>query len=436
MTGTTNTDLREPVILSLLGVTRNTDNYGVRVLLSSAVDLLSSSYPDANIVLLDYGRESKIWREQTPAGAKTVRLINLRFSWRILLPNNIFRLLFSVLLSRMLPGVVRTRLWPRNPWLHDVLSASVHFSLAGGDSFSDIYGLRRFVYVSLPQILVLLMQRPLVLLPQTYGPFGGFLSRWIARWILRRAHLVCSRDAEGVKTVRDLFREEAPEVVVVPDLGFSMAAESLDEQSRNAVSMLRKNAPLIGLNISSLLWMGGYTGDNMFGLKESFPSLIRSLVEYLVKELGARVMLVPHVCGGESSQEDERRICRIFQAEQQCRFPKDIVYLDHTLNHRQMKGLIGQCDVFIGARMHACIAAASQEVPTVCLAYSAKFAGVMKWIHSGVRVMDLRRVGSADVADVCGDVFRNREKLRNELHQAVPPLIDAIRENISGVLSI
>jgi len=77
-------------------------------------------------------------------------------------------------------------------WVSKILASKVHLSIAGGDSFSDIYGLRRFIYVALPQILVLLLGKPLVLLPQTYGPLKGRCSRMIARFIFRRAALICS----------------------------------------------------------------------------------------------------------------------------------------------------------------------------------------------------------------------------------------------------
>ncbi len=433
MTGTANTESGGPVTLSLLGVTRKTDNYGVRVLLSSAIDLLSSVHPGAEIILLDYGRESQSWREQTPAGERTVRLVNLRFSWRFFLPNNIFRLLFIVLLSRALPEAIRHRLWSKNPWLREVLSASAHFSLAGGDSFSDIYGLRRFLYVSLPQLLVLLMHRPLVLLPQTYGPFGSLPSRFVARWILRRACRVFSRDEEGVEIIRKLVGTRGPSVTFVPDLGFCMEPGSLDASIREELGALHKSGSLVGLNISSLLWMGGYTGDNMFGLKESYPALTRSLVEYLVKELGVRVLFVPHVCGGAHSQEDETRICRSLLAEMEPRFGERIVYLDYALDHRQMKSMIGQCDIFIGSRMHACIAAVSQGVPAACLAYSAKFEGAMRPVQAGVRVADLRRAGISDVKELCGDVFRNREKLRSELARTIPAIRDAVRGQVADL---
>ena len=57
-----------------------------------------------------------------------------------------------------------------NPWLQALVKAEYVLSLNDGDSFSDIYSLQRFVYVSL-RILALILGRRLVQLPQTIGPF-------------------------------------------------------------------------------------------------------------------------------------------------------------------------------------------------------------------------------------------------------------------------
>ena len=81
--------------------------------------------------------------------------------------------------------------------------------------------------------------------------------------------------------------------------------------------------------------------------------------------------------------------------------------------------------------MVACIAAASQGVPTVCLAYSPKFSGVMKPLDAGVRVVDLRSAGATDVMEACKQVLRNREKLRSALLSAITPVCGSIRGRIA-----
>jgi len=405
--------------IALLGVTRNTDNYGVRVLLSSAIELLSITHPGREIILVDYGREAEEWTETTGGNEYKIRLINLRFSWRLHLPNNVFRLVAVAALSRAIPAEKwRLRFLGRNPWLAEILATGAHYSISGGDSFSDIYGLMRFLYVALPQILVLLVGRPLVLLPQTYGPFRGAVTRVLAAWILRRAQAIFSRDTAGIESVRTLTGADGPKVQLSPDLGFFMKPEPLATPIIDQVEDLRKQGPVVGLNVSSLLYMGGYTGDNMFQLRESFPELISALADYIVQELHAQVILVPHVCGG--SQEDETSLCERLETELGERHGECIHYLRYSLNHRHTKSLIGQCDFFIGARMHACIAAVSMGVPCVCLAYSQKFAGVMQPFGAGATVADLRKLTIPEVLAAAGSNFRERERLGLELRKVSP----------------
>jgi polysaccharide pyruvyl transferase WcaK-like protein len=404
--------------IALLGVTRNTDNYGVRVLLSSAIEVLSNAEKESDMILLDYGKEPEEWRESTSNGERDVRLVNLRFSWRMYLPNNIFRLVGLAAIIRAFPGKDRRRLLAnRNLWLREITQRYAFYSIAGGDSFSDIYGLRRLLYVTLPQILVLLMEKPLILLPQTYGPFKTGTSRTLARWILRRAQAVYSRDTDGIDTIKTLTGESGPDVHVVPDIGFYMKCEPVDAKVISFIENIKSRGPLIGLNISKLLYMGGYTGNNMFQLREPFPALVDALVSYIVRNLGGQILLIPHVCGNMLSQEDETSLCKQLRENYSASYGDRVDYIDRKLNHRQMKTVIGKCDMFIGARMHACIGAVSQGVPTVCLAYSSKFAGVMRPLGDGAKIADLRVVTIADVINEVGRVFVERGILRRQLEE-------------------
>lgn len=418
---------------ALLGATRNTDNYGVRVLLSGASDALMEAAPDARLIAFDYGHKPEVWTENQPSRTTHIDLVNLRFSWRVHLPNNIFRLLLLSMAYYLLPRALRDKQYKRNKWLSQAHSCAYAFSVAGGDSFSDIYGLRRFLYVTLPQFLVILLRRPLVQLPQTYGPFNSALSRTLARIILRQSHTVFSRDEAGRKTVQQLLGGRAPTVHVVPDLGLAMSPETLGSEIHAVIREGENAPPLVGLNVSSLLHMGGYNGANMFGLKEPFPALIEALTNDLLKNQGVRLLLVPHVCGTEKSTEDETRLCKKLASQLAREHGDRVLYVDKFLNHRQIKALIGKCDIFIGARMHACIAAVSQAVPAVCLAYSGKFEGVMAPLGPGAHVVDLRTTGTAEVIGAAAKVLNARQSLRSELSsrlEKLPSFPDHLRKQL------
>jgi colanic acid/amylovoran biosynthesis protein len=88
--------------------------------------------------------------------------------------------------------------------------------------------------------------------------------------------------------------------------------------------------------------------------------------------------------------------------------------------------VIGGCEFFIGSRMHACIAAISQCVPAVAVAYSEKFIGVMETAAIPSVVADARKLNIEEMLTYIGAQYDNREKLREHLDQAIPHVTQAV----------
>ena len=66
--------------------------------------------------------------------------------------------------------------------------------ISAGDSFADIYGARRFAWMWATKRLAILRGIPLLLAPQTIGPFTRQPYRLLAGGIMRRAALTVARD--------------------------------------------------------------------------------------------------------------------------------------------------------------------------------------------------------------------------------------------------
>jgi hypothetical protein len=72
----------------------------------------------------------------------------------------------------------------RNPRLAELERICFVGDVRGGDSFSDINGLKRFLIATLPVLSVLAAKDRIVLFLQTCGPFQSFWARLIARLCL------------------------------------------------------------------------------------------------------------------------------------------------------------------------------------------------------------------------------------------------------------
>ena len=254
----------------------------------------------------------------------------------------------------------------RHPWtfFREVRRCDLVIDIGGGDSFADIYGWKRFARMHLQKYLVHLAGRPLVLAPQTIGPFKSRLFRAIAAQSIRWSAILATRDVMSTRALGEMgVHRPAIEASDVA-LRLPFAPPAL----RGSTGPVR-----VGLNVSGLLINGGYTGANMFGLRMDYRQLMRDIIAgFLRHPDGCELHLVPHVISWtRGAVEDDYQASLDLAAE----FPQVKVAPAFT-SPSEAKSYIAGLDFFMGARMHACIAAFSSGVPVVPMAYSRKFAGL------------------------------------------------------------
>jgi colanic acid/amylovoran biosynthesis protein len=415
------------VDVCIVGAGFATRNLGVNALTEGTFCSVLNAFPQSHLWVLDYARTPASYQLSIAGREIEIPMVNMRFSKKFYLSNNIAVLLLLACIAKIIPiAAFRGRLLEGNRCLREIQNSTFVVAIAGGDSFSDIYGVGRFLYVSLPQILVLLLKKPLVLLPQTYGPFKRGFVQSIARWILRRASLVYSRDQPGLQVVRDLLGQNARHASFAYDMGFALEPAPPDASVLDQLRQFTTSGrPLVGLNISGLLHAGGYTRDNMFGLKNDYREMIHALLRFLIIEQKAQVLLVPHVFG-DDNMESDLAACQTVFAGLQSEYPDHLHFFPRQFDQRRIKFIIGQCDFFLGSRMHACIAALSRCVPAVGLAYSRKFAGVLDSIGGGATVIDLRHEDLDEILRAVGRAFTNRKALRNQLEARMPEIKNSV----------
>jgi colanic acid/amylovoran biosynthesis protein len=430
-----------PLKVCLLGVTFDSPNLGVGALLYGAVGGILNCYPNAVISVLDYGRQRFRRTLALHGRATSIEFVNMRFSKKFYLRNNIaFLILMAVLNRYLFPKWLQNKIIQGNPILRHLQETDVVASIAGGDSFSDIYGLVRLLYETLPQFLVLLMGKRLVLFPQTLGPFKSWISQRIARSILSGATFVCGRDTMGLESLGGLVDDPSnAKYQFCFDVGFLVEPVRPNGIDLGNLVERRAETPLVGLNVSGLLNSGGYSGSNMFGLKVDYPAMVRRLVEYVISEKGARVLLVPHVHGEPGSSgdlESDERACSQLYEELKAKFPGKLFLVEGIRTTPEIKYVIGCCDLFIGSRMHACIAALSLEVPAIALSYSDKFKGVWQSINMQELVADPRQLDEREIIRIIGEAFEKREQLRQQLRQTIPNVKQQIIVRLQEILAI
>lgn len=239
------------------------------------------------------------------------------------------------------------------------------FDFTAGDSFTDMYGLKRFVRVSLLKQIVIINNKKLVLAPQTYGPYRSHISRCWASLILKNAYSIYARDEMSYKVVKKLCKRE---VKLTTDVAFLLPFNKAKSTS---------NKIKIGLNPSGLLWNKSGTDSDKFKLRLNYNLYIIELINSIYSQKKYEIHLIPHVWSNDFDANENDLYVSMKLKEL---YP-DLILASDLDTPIDAKSYISGMDIFIGSRMHATIAAISTGVATIAVSYSRKFEGLFQTIY-------------------------------------------------------
>jgi polysaccharide pyruvyl transferase WcaK-like protein len=301
----------------------------------------------------------------------------------------------------------------KNSRLFDYYDSDIVIN-SGGDTMSGEYGistLNSFINI----LYAILLNKPVVLYGESLGYFRNSVLTSVAKFVFNKTELILVREELSKRYLYGAGITN-PKIYVTADPAFLLSAapqsrvfEILSDESINEIQR-----PLIGINPSELI--GRFTGSKPRESKEKITEIMVHVIDNLIENLNATIILIPHVY--TSGVDDRIAINKIFHNVEN---KSKVKTIKNEYTPEELKGIIGQCDLFIGARMHATIAATSMLVPTVGIAYSHKMYGIIgEMLGQQKYILDIKELNYESLISKINDAWENREKIRKELEVKIP----------------
>lgn len=182
----------------------------------------------------------------------------------------------------------------------------------------------------------------------------------------------------------------------------------------------------LGFNISSLI--GEYAGEG-----ESIEDIAVGFLRYVLENSDKSILLIPHVT--MKAYGDQLILGRIAEKLGSDR----VSVVPDMLTAAQYKSIISRCEMFIGARTHATIAAYSTCVPTLVIGYSVKSKGIAKDIFSDYNglVVPVSEITDAQKLIKAYVSFEEKAEIyRNVLKEKMPGYIKAAKASVDELFKI
>ena len=217
------------------------------------------------------------------------------------------------------------------------------------------------------------------------------------------------------KNYLDTIGVKKPKIYVTADAAFMLetASENSVQKILKKESIPQNNQTLIGLSISELVYRS--VELKKFPSTNIYVSIMAQAVDYLIEKLDAIVVFVPHVF--LKNGFDDRIVAKKIVSHVKNKKMTRIILNEYT--PEELRGVISQFDLFIGARMHANISALSMRVPTIAIAWHHKYYGIMKNLGQEKYVFNVKTMKFNDLLLKVNNAWNNREKIRRTLKNRI-----------------
>lgn len=270
-------------------------------------------------------------------------------------------------------------------------------AINGGDGFSDIYGTQIFKSRLTESLLAIKANIPLIILPQTIGPFSDENNRSIAHFILKSANKIYVRDDKYISELNRLHVSYER----TRDLSYFMKPLRVNiETEKNAV----------GLNVSGLAYYNRFSG--LEGQFDNYPKLLDEIINRF-QSVGVPVYLIPHSYNAKSPLPTGDDMMACMEVYKHTKNKQNIHVVNQDLKAPEVKYVISKMKFFMGTRMHANFAAIYTGVPLYGLAYSYKFEGA--FMENGVFNDNVSMINNISVEDcklIADKVFEYYKSLK------------------------
>ena len=224
---------------------------------------------------------------------------------------------------------------------------------------------------------------------------------------LGKYHTIIARESITYEALREAFGRrdgDGPEILCFPDPAFTLSAKELPLPEGFAAGNT------VGINVSPMIQdnekISGITMENY-----------KEMISYIIRNTDMQIALIPHVVWERN--DDRKPVHALYEAFAETGRVTQI----GDGNCQELKGFIGRCRFFVGARTHATIAAYSTGVPTLVAGYSVKARGIARDLFGTeenyvLPVQNLKK--KDDLTKGFQWLFSHEKEIREKLGEVMP----------------
>jgi colanic acid/amylovoran biosynthesis protein len=299
--------------------------------------------------------------------------------------------------------------------LDECIKADAIISCGGGFITDDYWGglyFILFVFWMYKKVL----NKPVMIYAQSIGPFHWGIYKFLTKISLNQADLITVRESISKEVLTELGIKK-PDIHVTADSAFLL--KSADEEKIKDILSHEKISKgdnvLIGISVRR--WICRKC-KNPKKKHEEYKQAISKVADILIERLNAKIIFISTYFSDSKYISADSDIAYDILKMMTNKQNVKIITTEYT--SQELKGIIGQMDLFIGTRAHSTIFSTTMHVPTVGISYEFKMNGFFKMLGLEKYVCNIEEITTDSLLNKIMDAWGNREEIKQKLKECAP----------------
>jgi colanic acid/amylovoran biosynthesis protein len=242
--------------------------------------------------------------------------------------------------------------------------------------------------------------KPVVMFPNSVGPFRTFVGRWLGRLSLNRCNCLLIRDPISYEITEKLGIYSP--MILTYDTALLFAAT-------HKTASHEFSKPVVGVS------PGMYSNSLSPNELNNYILAHSSAIDRSIEEHGLSVAFLPHYVSG--FRLDDMEISKMILEKMR---HKDAATIIETNDVDEFKSILDQMDMIITSKMHPAVLGASGYVPILCIAYDHKQTGFFARLNMKDCTIGIRALSSQIMFEKINHVWNNRDRISESLRNTIP----------------
>jgi colanic acid/amylovoran biosynthesis protein len=273
------------------------------------------------------------------------------------------------------------------------------------------------------------VQKPVLLIGHSIGPFNVKFYRYLASFILNRVDLITTRDKSSLLQLRDIGVVK-PTIVQTADTAFYLVKQfGLPQKEIDKLwtdEGITANQKKI-VTVSVRKW--GFFEKGAINSHEIFVEKMAEICDRVIMNTGAQIVFLSTCTDLGGYAMDDRKTAQQVIGKMKLGHSARIFMAE--LTPLELISVYQRASMHIGTRMHSNILAMMAGVPCVGIAYEFKTKDLFEMMGLSDFVADINNFDEDNLSGIIMNAWKQRDSLRRKVRKSVELQYKKTQENIS-----